>query len=373
MAGALYIGKFGDKTRQSCGSVFRLVGRNEDALTYALGYLLSKDPAFCVAFLEQCGVVEARLHRRWAKLFMSTVYEVHLQEIVDGRFGRRDIVVELEPHLRVVFEAKIGKGRPTARQLLKYAADTGAWNRFKPKSACRAIVAITRNKQDTQVNQLVAQKLRRKSIRFYGVQWCEVYSLAWRSFLNGKGLAPHWVLDEFVRFFRRDYEMEHYDAEVAIQDVDNLNAEIFFEGGMYVTDRKDKAEPLYFAPYLTNTIRKESSYKSPYNGISQVSRVLYVEDLTVEEFLGTTPDSIRRSEDHRRERWTIGLNLIRSRAMNEAWDRSNVNRLYFLDRPFRLPGVPLVKSKKPAIIPQRIPSGFSLTFEQLLRRRSKDR
>jgi hypothetical protein len=363
LSGSLYIGKVSDKNKQPCDSVFRLAGKNEDALTFALGYLLSKDPVFCVAFLKQCGVIERKQGKQWSKLFLSKNYEVHLQEITDRNVGRRDVVIEFESHIRVVLEAKIGKAAPTAAQLLKYAKDPKDWDRFNPKSEYRAIVAITRDKLSQQTIRTVEQKLKNSAIRFYDFQWYQLYSLVQTFRRNDTLLAPEWLFDEFVHFFRRDYEMKHYDVEVAIQDVDNLNAEIFFQGWMYVTNQKDKAEPLYFAPYLTNTIKKGSSYKSPYNGISEVSRVHRVEDVKVEDLLSKDLATLFRLDVDYRERWKLGLEMIKKRAVKESWQ--GATRLYFLEEPFKLPRDPL--TKKVAGIPRQIPKGFSRTFDQLLK------
>ena len=44
----LYIGKnHRGKTTKPVQSIFRLSGSNEDALTYALGFLLARDHEFC--------------------------------------------------------------------------------------------------------------------------------------------------------------------------------------------------------------------------------------------------------------------------------------------------------------------------------------
>ena len=112
----LYIGKNHDEKDVSVPvqSIFRLAGSNEDALTYALGFLLARDPALCADLVRLCGIKPARSFK--------DDYTVHLQEVTDRRFGRRDIVIE-SGKVRIVIEAKIGNAEPTAEQILKYAAD----------------------------------------------------------------------------------------------------------------------------------------------------------------------------------------------------------------------------------------------------------
>jgi hypothetical protein len=366
VSGTLYIGKVGEK-KQPCESVFRLAGKNEDALTYALGYLLAKDPPFCSAFLRECGVTKGRRGKQWSNLFDDHQYEIHLQEVTDREVGRRDIVIEAGSKIRAVIEAKIGSALPNEKQILKYAKDQADWKSVDPKSGCLAIVAVTRDQLPRGTNNAAQKELKKGGITLYEFRWCQVYSLVQKHRHKCKSTATQWMFDEFLRFFRRDYEMKHYDAEVTIQDVDNVNAEIFDKGWMYVTDQRGKAEPLYFAPYLTKTRRKGTRYESRYNGILYVGRVRRVEDLTVEDLLKSNLTSILKPGDYRQDRWADGLDLIKKRAKEEKWKTTNTCRLYFLDSPFKLRRTPLIKTGKRRFIPSMIPPAFSLSFEQLLK------
>ena len=87
---------------------------------------------------------------------------------------------------------------------------------------------------------------------FKNVRWHEVIELV----LNHKPSLPtqryhDTSFNEFNRFIRGDYHMGYYDAEIHIQDVNPLNANIFKCGWVYVTSPKDRKAPLYFAPYFT--------------------------------------------------------------------------------------------------------------------------
>ena len=128
----LYMGKNHDEKDASVPvqSIFRLAGSDEDALTYALGFLLARDPIFCVELVRLCGVKAPQSFKH--------DYAVHLQEVTDPRYGRRDIVIEAGK-VRIVLEAKIGRAEPTADQLLKYVADDAKRANF----TIRAVVALT--------------------------------------------------------------------------------------------------------------------------------------------------------------------------------------------------------------------------------------
>ena len=367
MSGLLYIGKVSDKSKQPCESVFRLAGRSEDALTYALGYLLARDAQFCLDFLRQCGAVGTKLDRQLSGLLDDSKYEIHLQEVTDREVGRRDIVIEVGSMIRAVIEAKIGRARPAKEQILKYADDEDDWKSIDPTSGHRALITLTRDELAARTKGAARRALRKRGITLYEARWYQVYSLVQEYRRRSESIAMQWMFDEFIRFFRRDYEMKYYDAEVAIQDVDNLNAEIFDKGWMYVTSERDKAAPLYFAPYLTRTRRTEAQYESKYYGILQVGRVLRVEDLSVGNLVKTELASILKADDVHRAKWEYGLSLIKKRARQEQWKVTNINRLYFLDKPFKIRRLPLTKAAKQPIIPSQIPNGFSLTFEHLLR------
>ena len=52
----LSIGKNHQGEGRTVQSIFRLIGNDEDALTYALGFLLARDPDFCVKVIRLCGI-----------------------------------------------------------------------------------------------------------------------------------------------------------------------------------------------------------------------------------------------------------------------------------------------------------------------------
>ena len=94
----LCIGKNHQADTAPVQSIFRLVGSDEDALTYALGFLLAYAPTFCAKIVRRFGVAPRKTFKRG--------YSIHLQEVTDPGFGRRDIVIEARG-MRIVIEAKM--------------------------------------------------------------------------------------------------------------------------------------------------------------------------------------------------------------------------------------------------------------------------
>jgi hypothetical protein len=360
------------KTRRArAANVYRLLGRNEDALTYALGHLMAIDDVFMIDVLKRVGVLQ-RIPGRQYKNYRRN-YAIHLQELREvGPSGRRDIVIEAGGlnGLRVVVEAKIGKGQPTVCQLMRYTIGCDcpghsgetreridqAWQ----SSNAKFIVALTRDALERRVQLDVQSKLNGSGITLLPLQWHQILEVA----LNRREQLPVnspqlLFVSEFIDFFREHYDMKYYDAEVLIADVDAWNARIFLEGHMYAGGMRRSA-PLYFAPYFTRGNREA--------GLSYIGRVLHVEQIDhFDEVLERQIfDSLgaRLSLKNLGERWTIwqiALREIFKRARDHKWGPS---RIYFLDAPVKIRDVPLRKQKGFPQIP--VNYGANLTIAQLI-------
>ena len=84
----LSIGKNHDKDTRPVENIFRLGGNDEDALTYALGFLLARDPEFCAKVVRLCGV------RQDSQGVFETPTPFTCKRFTDRRFGRRDIAIQ---------------------------------------------------------------------------------------------------------------------------------------------------------------------------------------------------------------------------------------------------------------------------------------
>lgn len=342
----LYVGRNHEGDSVPVRSIFRLAGNGEDALTFALGLLLASDAGFSAKLVRSLRVAPR-------KTFDSS-YSVYLQEVTDPAFGRRDVVLE-GSGMRIVLEAKIGGAEPTAEQLLKYGDELRQWTEYPT----RAVVALTQTVLPAGTRNQVSLKLSEHNIQFANVQWHEIIELVLHHRPSGEDGVSHYLFDEFASFITKDYKMGYYDAEVLVQDVNPLNAEIFEKGWMYVTSLRDKRAPLYFAPYFTK--------QGGGSGISRISRVRDYEIAVLEqktEIVEYTP-----SDEHG-ERWSFGLEMLRKRAKKEGFADGEV-RLFYLDRPITIATAPLTKKEynatsPPKRIPSMIPKGFSLGFDELL-------
>jgi len=352
-------------------NVYRLVGKNEDALSYALGHLMALDRTFLLEVLKESKVLRRIRGKRYDKYLGD--YCIHLQEQRDaGPSGRRDIVIEAGgPNgLRVVVEAKIGKGQPDACQLLRYTVgcDCGRhapedperigrdWRERKEKF----IVALTRDTLDSCVDGDVSGKLSGSGIELRTAQWHQILKVAWDRRRHVQGNTPQSLfLSEFVNFFREHYEMNTYQAEVMVKKVDALNALIYFDGYMYVGGTKDIHLPLYFAPCFTKACVGPVPQVERM-GVGWISRVVRVRQVQVGQ-LKENPESVADHEiraEHRWEQWRRGLCDSAQRARDGGWPDEHQLQLYFLTEPAKL--------GRTAKGPSQIPPGFKTTLFELL-------
>ncbi len=153
-----------------------------------------------------------------------------------------------------------------------------------------------------------------------------------------------------------------YDAEVLIQDVNRVNAEIYGNGHMYVGGAIHMQNPLYFAPYFSQENEKP--------GLYDVSRVLWVESANIHKngvekqfarWFKSEPE-MREYRERWEKYWHKGLQLILQRAKKEKWNPKDENRLYFLDHPLTIRMTPLMKCEKL----RQIPRNYSLDFVDVL-------
>ena len=213
----LFVGKNHQGEVFPVRSIFRLAGNDEDALTFAFGYLLAHDAAFCAEVVRKFRIASPET--------LSAGYSVHLQEVTAPGYGRRDVVIASD-EVRIVFEAKVGGAEPTTDQLLKYAGELALWESRKE----RVLVALTQVRLSKTTESDVRARLSRERISFRGIQWHEIIDLVLRYRPPRDFTATGFLFDEFIRYVRSDYQMRHFDAEIAIQDVNFYSMPEIYEG-----------------------------------------------------------------------------------------------------------------------------------------------
>jgi hypothetical protein len=90
------------------GTIFDLLGKKEDDMTYALGFVASRSSRFAASLVAAVGGPSGEPQDG----------TVRLQEV--DREGRTDVEIEWPGHFHAVFEAKRGPWLPTEEQLQRY-------------------------------------------------------------------------------------------------------------------------------------------------------------------------------------------------------------------------------------------------------------
>lgn len=366
MSGKFYIGN------NYCHSIFRLLGCDEDALSYALGYLLSIDPSFCISFLKKIGVLKNKKYLYLEEKFQK--YSVYLQQCSSG--GRKDIVIETsDRYVRVVIEVKINDSVVGIKQLLKYTIGESQkerenlvkeWESYK----YRHIVTLTSPELSNFVRSEIERKLKEEKdeklsgIKLHCYQWYKVFELVNNRIKDIESdKIKTYIYEEFIRFFKEDYKMKYYDAEVFIKDLSKEFSPIYFEGHMYF--HNDSDAPLYFAPYLTNAHKGNA-------GLQYISKVLYVErnfDIENKKMM----EKLEKENPGDWEYWKKGIEMYKEMKEKKWWSEK-IKKLYLLSEPMKFCESPILKKDIKRLknegkisfeIPRQIPSRYSLTFHQL--------
>lgn len=128
--------------------------------------------------------------------------------------------------------------------------------------------------------------------------------------------------------------------DVMIQDVNPLNAHIYFDGHMYVGGCKHLPSPSHFAPYFTIPAANDPTLPHVEEaGVSWISEVVTVRKVTVRE-LQRHPESAIDETTHSDscwQRWRQGLQAIAKRAREEPFrTKLDPHYLYFLSVPAAL-------------------------------------
>ena len=364
---SLYIGKNYD-SNSPVQSIFRLAGRDEDALTYALGYLMAHDEGFCAKVVRLLDVKP--------RLVFKSPYSVHLQEVSDRKSGRRDIVVQ-SGESRIVIEAKIGGAQPTIDQLVMYAREMCNTTEFERG----VIVALSRDGVSQKLSEFVLRELsnlecKKPKFSLASLQWHQLVELALRHRPSNGSEVLQFLFRQFRNFIRRYYNMGYYELEVQVKDVNTENAGVLEKGWLYAGGTP---APLYFAPYYTwngdPISGMEEWYRSVerHKGISRLARVVATEQVKPADLEGSAIESylkktVAEGSPEQFNKWCLGHELVQKRHDYERFRESNVWFLY-LDEPIVIPKVVTKKLlQKPGLKPMtQIPPGYSLGVDELLR------
>jgi hypothetical protein len=332
--------------RRPVSGPLHLLDRNENGLTFALGYALYLSYGLRKRLLETIGVSGRAISDRWSLSLQA---------------ASKDGITDLELHARhmhVVIEAKKA-GWPRRKQLQRYARKLANENGTRilcPLGAPPVALSTVRDWQPAR--GIVLRHLR----------WTQILEIV----LQAQNTDGSPLLSELGDMIKETIGMQTYNREVLVRDLryGSASYDLFFTGGLYICQPTEKAEPLFFAPCFSGQVT------DVHKGIHYFSRVYYrttfaiqdeqaakqaLEDAKVViqtkiralEKRKTTTDEI----DYMKKLpaiWDHGVRCVRRR------ERPGERTVFFLGEPIPLPR-PVHKMGK------MIPLGFSISLEQLMK------
>jgi hypothetical protein len=179
---------------QTVRSPFGLRGRDENALTFAMGYALSQSPSFLQAVLRAAGL--GGLSRNSLERA-----DIHLQRRGHGKTGITDVEIVVDKLRHVIIEAKVGLAMPTPDQIAKYL------ERLQETSAKQKRLVVLTDQPTDAAKPLVSQLSSASKDLVTALQWCDVQDAAARVLHTKEcGRAERPWLRNFVRFVEEDYQ-----------------------------------------------------------------------------------------------------------------------------------------------------------------------
>ena len=224
-------------------SPFGLLGADERALTFALGYTLSRCPDFLQGFLRLVGA--GGLHRH--TLGQAAI---HLERKYVADRSITDMEVAVHGKLRVIVEAKVGLAVPTLQQCEKYLRVL----QEGPSARKRRLVILTAVANDAALESY-KQECPHLAEVAAGLEWTQLRHLA-TELMGRRYQVPgaRWLV-WFVTFLEKGYTMRSFTHEVWIVPVNKKPLwpggmsfyDTHVKGGIYYWRTHQHVRPLYIA------------------------------------------------------------------------------------------------------------------------------
>lgn len=208
-------------------SPFGLLGTDENALTFALGYTFQQCPALLQWFLRQIEIPGVNLSS-----LQNARINLQRRRSGDPDSGITDIEIHLSGKFHVIIEAKVGLAVPTIAQCSKYLS------RFHDTNEpVKRLVTLVESPDDSFV-----AKYRQESLELSKclkcLNWSSLFTECIRLTMS-KTLDPEakaWVRS-FYRFLDKEYKMKAFTTEVWILAI---NTDPLWPNGMSYWDIHQK-------------------------------------------------------------------------------------------------------------------------------------
>lgn len=200
-------------------SPFGLLGTDENALSFALGYTFQQCLPLLQWFLKHIGISGVR---RSSLCKSQITLQRHRSREVGQ--GVTDIEIHLPGHFHVIVETKVGLAVPSLEQCCKYLPRFQATNEPVQK-----LVALVQS-PDRTFTEDYARRDRELSKRLVCMNWTELFPSCIRVMQDDSvGTESKAWVRSFYRFLDQEYEMKAFSTEVWILAI---NTDPLWRNGM---------------------------------------------------------------------------------------------------------------------------------------------
>lgn len=176
-------------------TVFQLLGKRENDLTFSLGWALSQSPRFLTALLQSTLSLKPTLEN----------ITIRLQES-EGATGITDIEIESPGQFFLIVEAKCGWNLPGKAQLEKYARRKG----FKiNQNVPHKILVLSECSHGFAVSHLTTTNINGTEVE--PISWKQIHEVAIKA-RNGASHAEKSILYELLIYLRGVMTMQNVDS-----------------------------------------------------------------------------------------------------------------------------------------------------------------
>lgn len=202
--------------RRQVKTPFGLLGNDERALTFALGYTMQQSPRLLRAVLHKAHIKGLRL---------KTLATAQLRLEHHHTDGISDVEITIPRRLHLIIEAKGDLAMPTQDQIQRYAGRLLGLGNVPTKR-----LLLLTNLDNTQTTKALDPELRGLVT---GIQWGEISRLRHRLLIgHSESLEQQW-LRWFFDFLEEEYKMHSYTHQIWIVP---CNDDPLWEGGLSFYD-----------------------------------------------------------------------------------------------------------------------------------------
>ncbi len=170
--------------RQKLDSFFEILGKHENDISYSVGFVLSRSPAFLRLFLRHIDIKTK---------FDPELIKVKLQQHERDK-GFTDFEIEQEGEFSVIVEAKRGWNYPSRQQLDKYSSRKS----FKTSSVKTKKLVVLTESSNTFTTAHFHIK-RSNSYKVTVISWKEMWTLARQARRDGGNYQKR-LLEELIEY-----------------------------------------------------------------------------------------------------------------------------------------------------------------------------